>query len=230
MPDSSAVEQLGTLIGGLQAIDLTHPLRPGMPKWPTHASYEHELVECYTKGDAARHFRLALSEHSGTHLDAPAHFVADAASILDHPLDTLFGRAARIEATDVPAGKELDRDRIRQWEQENGRLDVDDAVLVRFGWDERWPAGGDFAQWPALSLPAAEYLVDVGVRLVATDACSPDLPGSDNPVHHKLLGNGVLIGENFCRLGELPAWSYLITLPLPIHDGSGSPVRAIAFA
>lgn len=229
MPDSTAIEQLSTLMQTMRVVDLTHPLREGMPKWPTHASYGHELVECYTRGDVARHFRLDMDEHSGTHLDAPVHFVAGKATILEHPIDTLFGRAATIDAADLAAGAELDADRIRQWEADNGKLDVGDAVLLRFGWDRHWATGGDFAQWPALSPAAAEYLVAVGVRMVATDACSPDLPGSDNPVHHRLLGNAVLIGENFCRLGELPAWSFLMTLPLPIQDGSGSPVRALAF-
>ena len=69
-----------------------------------------------------------------------------------------------------------------------------------------------------------------GVRLAGTDCLSIDhFTSKDFPAHNTLLGADVLIGENFANLDKLPPWSFLTALPLPIENGTGSPVRAIAF-
>jgi arylformamidase len=203
-------------------VDLTHELHSEIPRWPTHTRYSHDLVESHP-----RHFGLTLSEHSGTHLDAPCHFVPGGRSIADQPLADFFGRAACIPVT--AGSSHATRAHLERWQDDHGKIRPGDAVLLAFGWDRYWPDGGEFGSWPALALDAAEYLAGLGTRLVGTDTCSPDEPGAiDAPVHRTLLGAGVLIGENFRGLTTLPPWCDLITLPLPIKDGTGSPVRAVA--
>ena len=84
--------------------------------------------------------------------------------------------------------------------------------------------------WPGLSAEAAELLVERGVRLAATDCLSIDrFTSADFPAHNVLLRADMLIGENFANLDKLPPWSFLVALPLPMENGTGSPVRAIAF-
>jgi kynurenine formamidase len=203
-------------------IELTHPLRRDMRVWPGHPRFEHELVSCYTRGDASRFFRLGLGEHTGTHLDAPVHWVPGGADISAVPLDVLLGRAAVLRAPELPA--------LSAFESSHGPLERGDRVLIDCGWASHWDTPSYFSAWPAVSLELAAALVDRGVRAVAVDTPSPDAQDSaDCPVHRLLLGEGVLIGENFARLRELSGWVSLLMAPLPIEEGSGSPVRAVAY-
>lgn len=229
---SQALQEFGTAFDRLVPVELGHVLTTGMPSWPTHAVFSHELLESYTLGQESCHYKISMDEHSGTHIDAPSHFIADGPAhygIDQVPLEQLFGRAAAIEAGNVEPGTALGRDAIESWEADHGAIEPGDAVLVHFGWDQRWGSEEFLLDWPGLGADAAEYLVGKQVRMVGTDALSMDTyESTDFPAHYTLLGNRVLIAENLDRVGELPAFSYLICLPLRIGDGSGSPVRPIA--
>ncbi|GHF76848.1 kynurenine formamidase [Amycolatopsis bartoniae] len=204
------------------SVDLTHPLRPGMPVWPGHPEFEHELVSCYTRGDASRVFRLGLGEHTGTHLDAPVHWVPGGADIASAPPDVLWGRAAVLHGTSVAE--------LAAFEAAYGPLKPGDRVLIDCGWAARWGSADYFADWPSVSLALARALVERDVRVVAVDTPSPDPVSSvECPVHRLLLGQHILIGENFARLPELSGFVKLLLAPLPIEGGSGSPVRAVAW-
>ena len=217
-------------------IDLSHTLEEGIPAWPTHARFGRTLYEDYAAGDVARHHGLTLSEHTGTHMDAPLHFIPQGPAHYGTdgiPLDRLAGRAATIDATGLGAGGLLAADPIRAWEAEHGAIEAGDRVLVRYGWDERWatgPQGRRFLEdWPGLGGEAAKYLVDKGVSLVGCDTLAVDAAGSEeNPAHHALLGNEVYVVENLRNLDKLPPFCLFLALPLKIKDGSGSPVRAVA--
>ncbi|GAA0301823.1 cyclase family protein [Halarchaeum salinum] len=226
---------LRTLSGG-EFVDLTHTLEEGVPTVPTHARYGHTLYESYEKGDAACHYRLTLGEHTGTHMDAPLHFIAEGDAHYDIssiPLDRLVGRAASIDVTDIGPNETVPADRIREWESEHGALEAGDRVLFRFGWDRHWGTGGDgsyyIEEWPGLSAEAAAYLTDADIAVVGCDTAAIDVSGDEGfPAHYELLGNEVYIVENLTNLGALPPFSLLVTLPLKIGDGSGSPIRAVA--
>jgi kynurenine formamidase len=217
-------------------IDLSHALEDGIPAWPTHARFSSTPYESQALGDAATHYGLTLSEHTGTHMDAPLHFVPEGPAHYgtdEIPPERLAGRAATIEATDLGAGDLLGPDRIRAWEGEHGPIERGDRVLIRYGWDRRWatgPEGRRFLEdWPGLSGEAAEYLVGRGTALVGCDTLAVDAAGSEeNPAHHALLGNEVYIVENLNNLDRLPPFCLFLALPLKIKGGSGSPVRAVA--
>jgi len=221
---------------GSDWIDLSHALEEGIPAWPTHARFSSTVYESQDLGDVATHNGLTLSEHSGTHMDAPLHFVPEGPAHYgtdEIPPERLAGRAATIEATDLGAGDLLGPDRIRAWEREHGPIERGDRVLVRYGWDERWATGPEgrlfLDDWPGLSGEAAEYLVGKGVALVGCDTLAVDAAGSaENPAHHALLGNEVYIVENLNNLDRLPPFCLFLALPLKIKGGSGSPVRAVA--
>jgi len=85
-----------------------------------------------------------MSEHTGTHIDAPLHFIAECPAhygVDEISLDRLVGRAATIEATGLEPGGLLDADHIIGWEREHGPLKTGDKVLFDYGWDERWGTG-----------------------------------------------------------------------------------------
>lgn len=218
---------------GATLVDLTHTLRPGIPVWPTHPCFRHEMVESYERGDVALNHALALSEHTGTHFDAPLHFLPGGRSIDRVAPERLFGRMATIAATDAAPCEAVGIARLRAFEAGHGPIRPNDAVFFHFGWDRFWndpaPQERFLKDWPGLSGETAEWLVRRGVRIVGTDCLSIDRFGSSDFIAHKrLLGADILVGENFANLGRLPPFCDLVTLPLPIVGGSGSPLRAVA--
>jgi arylformamidase len=219
--------------GDVDYIDLTHRLRNGMPVWPGHPVFRQEWVSSFEKGDIACNHSLCLSEHTGTHFDAPLHFVPGARAIADVPVPRFFGRMLTIEASDMPPDSELPPERILAFEQAHGAIRTGDAVMFHFGWERFWEHPQEAARfqkdWPGLSLAASLLLVERGVRIVGGDCMSIDRFGSTEfPAHRTLLGADILIGENFTNLSRLPPVCYLVSLPLAIEGGSGSPLRAIA--
>ena len=217
-------------------IDLSHALEEDIPAWPTHARFGRVLHESYDYGDPALHHGLTMSEHTGTHMDAPLHFIREGPAHYgtdEIPLNRLVCRAATMDVTGLGAGDFLAMEHIEAWEKEHGSIAPNDAVLVRYGWDERWAAGPEgrrfLEDWPGLSGDAAEYLVEKGVSLVGCDTLAVDAAGSEtNPAHHALLGNEVYVVENLKNLDVLPPFALFLALPLKIKGGSGSPVRAVA--
>lgn len=232
-------EDLLSLIQRLQSfqlVDLSHTLEEGIPAWPTHARFGHILYESYELGDVARQYALSMGEHTGTHMDAPLHFISDGPAhygVDDVHLKRLIGRSATVSATDLEPGSLLSAGRIQAWEDEHGPIESGDIVLIRYGWDKRWSTGREgtdfLKEWPGLSKCAAEYLVDKEISLVGCDALAIDVSGSEeNPAHHTLLGNEVYIAENLNNLDRLPPFCMFMCFPLKIKGGSGSPVRAVA--
>ncbi|HEY0120300.1 MAG TPA: cyclase family protein [Rhizobium sp.] len=214
-------------------IDLTHPMKDGMPVWPTHPPFCQEVVESYDRGDVACNHSLCLSEHSGTHFDAPLHFIRGGKSIAEIPLQQFFGRMATIDAQECAPRETVGVERILEFEDQHGPIAPGDAVFFYFGWDRYWndpsPQERFLRDWPGLSQEASEFLRERGVRMVGSDCLSIDRYGStDFPAHTILLGADILIGENFANLGQLPPYCFLTALPLAISGGSGSPARAVA--
>jgi kynurenine formamidase len=230
------IRSLVLTLESFELVDLSHTLQEGIPAWPTHARFGQTLYESYELGDVARHYGLSMSEHTGTHIDAPLHFIAEGPAhygVDEIALDRLVGRAATIEATGLEPGDLIDADHIRSWEQEHGSIETGDKVLFRYGWDERWgtgPEGRSFLEdWPGLGSDAAEYLVEKGISLVGCDTLAVDAAGSvENPAHYALLGNEIYIAENLKNLDRLVSFCLFAAFPLKIRGGSGSPVRAVA--
>lgn len=211
-------------------IDLTHPMKTDMAVWPGHPVFSQTAVSSLQAGDIACNHALTMSEHSGTHFDAPAHFIAGGTTIDAIPVERFFGRLATIPVLATP-DTEIGPEVLTAFEAAHGPILPGDAVGFHFGWDAHWTGetARIFRDWPGLSRAAAQALVARQVRIVATDAMSIDRFGStDFPAHRTLLAAGVLIGENFANLGRLPAFCQLTTLPLKIEGGSGAPLRAVA--
>lgn len=211
-------------------IDLTHPMGNGMAVWPGHPEFAQHAVSSFAAGDIACNHVLQMSEHSGTHFDAPAHFIDGATTIDTIPLATFFGRLATLTPA-VERDGEVGPDTIHGFEAAHGPILPGDAVAFHFGWDQYFEAKSAlvYRDWPGISGETAALLVARGARIVATDAMSIDRFGSTSfPAHRTLLAAGVLIGENFANLGRLPPFCQLTALPLKIEGGSGAPLRAVA--
>lgn len=234
--DSVAAAQ--ACFDGLDLVDLTHRLEFGMPSYSTHPKF-FQMRWC-SMGDPAEMNQLVLGEHTGTHLDAPSHFVPEGdparAHIDELSLQGFVGRAVTMRFG--PFGSDnavVTRADLEQWEHDHVAVRADDIVLIDFQWAHRWapvPTGFDYLDaWPGLSRDAAESLRDRGVKVVGTDCVSLD-PGDGGSgklaAHYTLLPASIAIMENLANLGSLPDESFVIALPLPIAGGTGSPVRAVA--
>jgi kynurenine formamidase len=213
-------------------VDLTLTLHEGMLTFPVHW---HPVVEITQLGrhnvEGRETRRVTLGTHTGTHLDAPRHFIAGGDTVEMIPLETLIGPARILDLTHVPAFGEVGRGELA----ELLGADAPERLILRFGWCRRWGGLDYYSDHPFLSDDAARLLVERGVRLLAMDTPMPDNPkngrGSDNdsPVHRILLGAGVILVEYLCNLGALRSTGVeLIVLPLKIDGADGCPVRAAA--
>jgi kynurenine formamidase len=233
-----SIDALLAAFAGHRIVDLTRRLEPGIPSYPTHPKY-HQMP-WPAMGDPAEMNQLVLGEHTGTHVDAPSHFVRDGDPARKHvdelALEGFFGRAVTMRFGPFePVDALVTRADVEAWERDHGvAARAGDIVLVDFQWGTRWqrvPEGFAFLEhWPGLSRDAAELFRERGVKAVGTDCISldPGDGGEQLAAHYTLLPAGVAIVENVDNLGRLPDLCFVIALPLPIAGGTGSPVRAIA--
>ena len=231
----ASIDRLDALIREFEVRDLTHVLEEDIPFFPTHTRFHH--MDVGRSDDPAVMFQILMHEHNGTHVDAPAHFIAGGADPERHFMqsvapDSLIGKAVVIDASESPPSL-LPFERVTEWEDEHGSIEPGEIVIFNFGWHRKWglgPAGSAFVEnWPGLSRDVAAYLVERRVRAVGTDCLGLDASGSaDIPAHDLMLRNGVLIMENLASLDGLPPRLFFLAAPLRIREGSGSPIRALA--
>lgn len=231
--ENSLIQLLEQVKRDASVVDLSYTMEENMPAWPTHARYGSIVYESYDFGAEAMHSMITFSEHSGTHMDAPRHFIRGGCPIDQMPPTAVMGRGVTINATSVKPRGVLTLDEIHQFEAAHGTIREGDVVMLHFGWDEKYCLQPDckafLEDWPGLSGEGAAYFVQKKVAAVGCDALSLDAFGAECVCHHSLLGNSIPILENICNLSKLPVHTYVIGLPLKFKDGSGSPIRLIAF-
>ncbi|MGQ0642848.1 MAG: cyclase family protein [Gemmatimonadaceae bacterium] len=205
-------------------IDVTATLDPATtPIYEGDAPMKFEFLKDMRKGDALTLSVLSIGAHSGTHIDAPMHFVVDGAPIDRVPLDALIGPARVIDIPDnVQAidAAELNRHNWRGAERVIFR-----TRSSRRGWMKSATFHRDFAY---IAPDAAQLLADAGVRLVGVDYISAEQFGAPAPLAHRaLLGKGIPIVEGL-SLETVSAGEYdVIVLPMKIARHEGAPARAI---
>lgn len=212
-------------------VDLTHPIKEGMLRYdrPWHVDVcVEQLAEIPVQGRATR--KLVLGSHTGTHVDAPAHFVSEGGTIEDLDLGALLGPAVLLNFTSLPPLTEITRAMLAD------ALDgvVPERLVLRYDWDRFWGDESFYKGHPYLSEEAAQWLVDGGIRLLGMDTAMPDNPepdeGSpDSPIHKIILGNRVVLLEYLCNLDQLTSPEItIIALPLKVVGSDGAPTRCVA--
>ncbi|QSB15896.1 cyclase family protein [Natronosporangium hydrolyticum] len=205
----------------MKIYDITLPIHPKMLHWGRRP--EVEIVESLANGDASNVTRWRLGAHTGTHVDAPAHFVDGATPIDEVPLTTLVGPAVvadltgvtgDIEAADLIAAGVAGADRIL-CKTSNSAGPLRET--------ERAP------QWVGLSPGAAQWLIEQRVSLIGIDYLTIESHRRTESwdAHHSLLGAGVLILEN-ADLAAVPAGNYeLVCLPTKLVGADAAFARTI---
>ena len=192
----------------------------GMLSWPSDGPVSIEKIRSMDNGERLNLSRLDMSAHTGTHVDAPVHFIQEGSGIDSVPLDILIGPAAVVHLPGVreigdgelkAAGIPPDTKRLLL-KTENGKL----LGQKQFQKD-----------YSFFTLEGAQYIIDSGVRLVAIDYLSIAAYGSGEAVHQALLGEGIVIIEGV-DLREISAGPYnMIALPLKIGGCDGAPARVV---
>ena len=171
-----------------------------------------------------------MSSHTGTHIDAPFHFVKNGKKIHEIPPERLVNEAILIKIRKKPNEAILKTD-IQKFEKKFGEIQVRETVIFWTGWQKNLEKDIYFTKNPGLSISAAKYLVSKKINLVGIDSPSIDL-GKDSKfsVHHILAKNNILIVENLANLDKIkPMKFHLITVPLKLKNATGSPIRAFGF-
>jgi arylformamidase len=209
------------LLDGGGWIDISVTLHDGMVHWPDNPPVRITRQLDISKGDAANVSMLSMGSHTGTHMDAPLHFVAGGRGLDEMDLEATIGPARVIEISDPVS--------VKVSELEDQDIDAGNRVLFKTrNSNKRWvdrPFDEDFVY---VSAGAAAHLVERGVRLVGVDYLSVGGFKSDGvETHTELLEAGIWIIEGLDLSGVSAGEYELICLPLKVLRSDGAPARAI---
>jgi arylformamidase len=202
-------------------IDVSVLLAPGIATYPGNPAFDISPVNRIAAGDTANNSRLVMGTHTGTHVDAPKHFIDDRPGVDAMPLDLLIGRARVI---DMPV-----RGGITAKHLEAAGLREDLRVLLRTPNSALWNSKEPFHQeYAHLTGDGAKFLVDQGVKVVGVDYLSVEkFHSHDHAAHLTLLGANVVIIEGLNLSDAEPGVYEMYCLPLRIEGADGAPARVV---
>ncbi len=212
----------------MKVVDLTLtiseniPTFPGSPQ-PNFISWENIEKNGYNLE------LLFLSSHTGTHIDAPYHFLKKGQKIHQILIKRLVTEAVLIKIR-KSADQAITKTDIERFEKKHGIIDDGSTIIFHTGWQKNLQKKSYFLRNPGLAVSAAKYLASKKINLVGIDSPSIDL-GKDGKfsVHHILAKNGILIVENLANLEKIHSEKFhFIVAPLKLKNATGSPVRAMA--
>jgi arylformamidase len=212
-------------------IDISFLIHEGMTTYPVHWHPLVEITQLGRFGIEDRETRkLVIGTHTGTHCDAPRHFVPGGRTVDELPLEIFIGKARVLNFSAIAPSTELGPE---DFERLLGDTKAE-RLILRFDWDKHWGTLNYYNDHPYISDEAAHWLVDRGVRLLAMDTPQVDNSkngrgsGNDSPVHKIMLGAGVVFVEYCCNLKAISQQVVdLVVLPLKLKEGDGAPVRAV---
>ncbi|HTL05174.1 MAG TPA: cyclase family protein [Gemmatimonadales bacterium] len=245
----------GLASGAVRVVDLTQPLGPetpviGLPPmFGSSPGVSLEVISRFdAKGPAWYWNTIRMGEHTGTHFDAPVHWITGK-DLPDNTCDTIpaqrfVGEACVIDAT-VQVARNPDfllmPEHVLAWEQKHNRIPPGAWVLLRTGWSKRSDpqaflnVGPDGPHSPGFHRTTSELLardrdvLGVGVETVGTDAGQAGTFDPPFPNHATMHGAGKFGLASLCNLDQLPPTGALvIAAPLKLVGGSGSPLRVLA--
>lgn len=241
-------------------VDLSVTLSEHLPStWPEHVPFAHKNWSWFEEdelptgastcslGPYVTHFFI-LDEHAGTHVDAPSHYFREGDSSEKLDLSKLIGPAAVLDLRHLDGQAEpgasppITAAHLEAWEEEHGRFEAGEMVLLLTGWSRhyvRGEAGRAFLHepvvlqsrpaWPAPEAEAAVFLHERGVTTIGIDAPSVGSAEEGNEVHRAGLSREMAFIEGLTNLDRLPTrGASFVFLPLKIEVASGAPGRAIA--
>jgi len=224
---------------GVRIVDLTQPISEGMPFWPGGVPFKMERLVDYDQGYRLHSF--TMGENTGTHVDAPSHFVEGGRGIDKLGVEDLVVPLAVIDArrqAGTDADYLLQAEDILAWEEEHGQIREQTFVVLNTGWHSRFAVPKDYLNqdpggtmhFPGYSAEAARLLVAREVAGIGIDTLSIDYGGSgDFAAHRVMLRAGKYQVENIANLDILPPTGATVIIGvLPVRNGTQAPARIFA--
>jgi kynurenine formamidase len=242
MAETDSIAKLASLFARMRPVDLSPKLERGIPRWPSHPhmiidkTVNHEHDGYYCQG-------LVMAEHTGCHCDAPAHNHPGATTVDHLPIDQMIAPAALYDfgPLNMKPGDMLTPEMVENYERDRGvKVGPGEIALVNFGWMKRYWRCDREAQWYALNSPGMTEETAIlfkkrGIKAIGADTVACEIAlvdGVGSPATGHLrhwLPNGIPIIEMLTNLERLAKRSFFVAAPLPIDEGSGSPLRPIGF-
>lgn len=210
----------------MRVIDLTQVISASMPVYP--GTEQPRLKQTNTiEKDGFKEMLLSMYSHTGTHMDAPAHIFPDAPTLDALPAERFTGKGVVIDCSDAGEGGRITMKHIDAM-----RAAADEAEFLLFytGWSRLWFDSRYFGAYPAFDEAVIRYCA-AGKKGIGIDAISIDpIDSFELPMHHIILGAGLVIIENLTGIEQLIGKSFrFAALPLKYENADGAPVRAVAF-
>lgn len=203
--------------------DLTHPILEGMPVFPGEKgpSIRHLAT---IAGNGYRVKWLELGSHTGTHMDAPAHLLPEGKTLDQFPVSHFSGKAVIVSI--LSGVRMIEVSLLEKYEKE---IRSSSFLLIHTGWSSYWGREQYFQDFPVLSEEAAHWLAGAKLHGIGLDTISADpVDSALLPIHHIILGAGLVIIENLNFPRNFLAESGIFhCFPLKITEADGSPVRAV---
>lgn len=223
-----------------EVVDLSHKLTPTVPTYTNDQPTVETLVTVENDGFYIQ--KWSFNEHSGTHMDGPAHFAAGAETIDNLPASAFVGAAVVIDIS-AKAAEDADAavtaDDLLAWEAENGEIPAGAMVMMYSGWESKWADTAAFQNtgddglfhFPGFALDAIEFmLAERDVKGIGVDTLSLDIGASTTfDVHVNWLGAGKIGLEGVANLQSIIGKQAMIVAGIPrFENGSGGPTRVLA--
>jgi arylformamidase len=211
-----------------QAVDLTQELANGMPIYAGNPVPSLKSFETLAK-NGVNLMSISLGSHSGTHTDAPRHFIEKGLAIDEIPPSKLIGVAYVADLSFKPIGSGITAEDLKS--ALGASIGEDDIVICYTGCSDHWGEESVNSNYTYLTGEAAEYLASRKVRAVGIDFLSVEKFKSKDPVAHRaLLGRGIFIVESLSSAlkGLIGKRVLLICLPIKVQGGDAAPSRVIA--
>lgn len=190
----------------MKLIDLTYAINNSIKEYPEDPKTEITYFKKPTIDDSLTLFEFKTGLHTGTHMDAPLHYIENSSKISDLNIEDFVGMASVVQNNEF-------------------KTDLEKIIIIKTGWSKYWGSDRYFYDYPTPSIEFIEYLIENNVKGIAIDTCSVDKLGED-VIHKMLLKNNIWIVENIANSEKLDKEKYeAYFVPLKI-EAEASPIRA----
>jgi arylformamidase len=206
------------MAGAGRLIDVSVPLREGMPIYRGNPGFEIHLDSAIADGATANVSKVTMGVHSGTHVDGQRHFFDEGEGAEALPLDAMLGPAAVVELPGVGEGP-IDEAALRGAAIPEGT----ERLLLKTPNSQLWEQDEFTHDFARLDGSGARYALEIGLRLIGIDYLSI----GDPDAHRELLGNGVVALEGLDLREVEPGPYELYCLPIRLVGSDGAPARVV---